>query len=538
VNNEIKPSNNERSDHDASVFGKIIGIVLLVISVISDPLLAETDPLTELGIDPKILDVMVSDLSQDLAYTQQVDITIETESQSFHDRALVFYKPATEYGIDLFMKFDEKMETMAPRKFRNMLENRMRLQHRLKVMEFQYDPKTIQVESQDGDKAVISFRYRKTALPQAVAWMRFLQGRVWVEGNKVIRIRLQSDEGRSFMTDGAKVSNLELEADFIRVANGKDLLKQVNSSFTAKYYGLKLFKWGEQFTVLFSTQALSYKDENNNVLFAADEQIPDILEDSEDLETVRVKLDRTFPIWGKEIRSMGFDLPRPFGVSFMYNTLTTRMDFTSFEINGQQEAIEAIFEPNGSGIDVDAKVPQFRGDWFILPFLNVMVIAGNATAEGDLLIRTTDLAQLVGLPEIIEETISLDLTALGVGLTAAVGYNNFIASATVTYVETVTSGADTKSEALSFTPLLGYQLLDYRMNLLIGAEYLDLQENMTGSIPLENGEVLDFNIGTETEAWAWRVGIHKEWGNHWESVVSYSWGEDRDGWNLMFGYRW
>lgn len=140
-----------------------VSVLLFLLSSLAN---AQADPLSERGINPKILDVMVTDMSQDLGYTQQADIRILTEQQEFNDRALIFFDPMTDYGIDLYMKFDEgDIDTMAPRKFRKMLENRMRLQHRLKVMEFQYDPKSIEVESQDGDKAVIRFRYSKYALP-------------------------------------------------------------------------------------------------------------------------------------------------------------------------------------------------------------------------------------------------------------------------------------------------------------------------------------------------------------------------------------
>lgn len=516
----------------------LVSITILAI-LFHYPVYPQADPLTARGIDPEILDVMVSSLSQDLRYRQQADIIITTESEIFRDRALVIYNPDTEYGIDLYMKFEEKdIETMSPRKFRKMLEKRMMLQHRLKTMEFQYDPKTIKVESQDGDSAVITFRYSKFALPQPVAWMRFLNGRVWVEGDQVKRIQLMSDEGRTFMTDGMKVSHLQMNADFVRTKNGQDLLDNVKSVFTARYYGLKLFEWGEQFTVTFNTRALQYMDVDEQVVYTAPEDLPDILDDSGGLEVVRAKLDRKLPIWGNEVRKMGFDLPRPWGASLMYTDMSTLMDFTSFEINGQQEAIEAIFDPNGSGIDVTATVPQVRGDLFVLPFLNLMVLAGTAEATGSLKINTTELGQIVGLPDIIEEDIGLNLTMAGVGVAVAGGYKNFFAAIAGTYMLTLTEGANTESTAIAVTPLVGYQMVDYRLRFLAGAEWLDLQKNMEGSIVLGNGEKLAFNIGVESEAWGYRVGVMKEFGSHWESLFSYTWGDDRDGWTMMVGYRW
>lgn len=501
--------------------------------------MATSDALSERGINPEILDVMVSDLSQNLRYTMLADIRISSESQSSRDRALIIYEPGTDYGIDLYMKFEAgDTKTMAPGKFRKMLENRMKLQHRLKTMEFTYDPSTIEVESQDGDHAVIRFRYQKSALPQPVAWMRFLQGRVWVQGDRVVKIELRSDEGRNFWSDGTHFSHLEMESDFVRVAGGRDLLLNTRSVATGRYYGFNLFSWGEEFSVTFNTKTLSYVDDEGTVLHGTAPEAAERVADLKDAETVRVKLDRTLPIWGKEVRKMGFDLPRPWGLGVLYTDMNTIMDFTSFEINGEQESIEAIFDPNGSGIDVKAKVPQIRADLFVLPFLNVMLLAGTAEATGSLKINTTELGQVVGLPPIIEEDIGLDLTMGGVGLATAVGYKNFFAAVAATYMITLTKGANTESTAISVTPLVGYQFLDYRTRILFGTEWLMFENKMEGNIDLGGGENLDFNIGVESEAWAWRVGIMKEFGTHWEGLASYSWGEDRDGWTFMLGYRW
>jgi hypothetical protein len=539
MKNEIKSRNKARSDHGASVFGKIIGVVLLVISVISDPLLAETNPLTERGIDPKILDVMVTDLSQNVRYTLQTDIQVSSESQNTRDRALVFFEPGTEYGIDLYMKFEEgDVNTMAPRKFRKMLENRMRLQHRLRTMDITYDPKSVEVESQDGDKAVIRFRYQEYALPQPVAWMRFLQGRIWVEGDQVKRIDLKLDEGRRFMADGIKYSQMQSTSEFVRVADGRDLVLSTKSEIIAKYYGVKLFKWGEEFTVNMDSTALSYVDDEGTILFGTSPEAAELAADLKNPKTVRVKLDRTLPIWGGEVRRMGFDLPRPWGLSAMYTQADNNVRFTSFELNGNQEGIEAIFDPEGSGIDVTAKVPLVRADVFVLPFLDLMVMGGNATAEGDLMINTTELGQIIGLDPIVEGHISLDMTMLGAGVALAGGYKNAFAALTYTYMTTKTKGASTESVAKATTGLVGYQFPNYRMRVMFGAEYLALQEVMEGTLDLGGGETLAFNIGVESEAWAWRAGIMKEFGNHMEGLVSYSWGEDRNVWTFMLGYRW
>ena len=253
--------------------------------------------------------------------------------------------------------------------------------------------------------------------------------------------------------------------------------------------------------------------------------------------TVRVKLDRKFPIFGKGARKLGYEVPKPFGVSVLYSDLTTQFDFTSFEINGESEAIEAIFDPNGSGIDIDANSPQVRFDWFPLPFLNLMALYGKAEADGNLRINTTLLGQIIGLPDVIEERIEIDTDMWGVGLTAAMGYKNFFGNVTATYFTSVTPDAGADSTIITVTPMVGYYIPDYRLRLLVGAEYFDVENKMVGSIDLGGGNALDFNIGIETREWAWRAGLYKELGNHFEAMLTYTFGDDRDGISAMFGYR-
>lgn len=154
-----------------------------------------------------------------------------------------------------------------------------------------------------------------------------------------------------------------------------------------------------------------------------------------------------------------------------------------------------------------------------------------------MLINTTDLGQLVGLPEIIEESIEIDTDMYGVGLTVAAGYKNFFGNVTATYFKSVTSDADTDSTIMTITPMVGYFFPDYRLRVLIGAEYFDIENKMVGSIDLGGGNALDFNIGVETEEWAGRIGVYKEFGNSFEGTLTYTYGDDRDGLSAMFGYR-
>ena len=496
------------------------------------------DPLVERGVDPRAIELMVSDLSQDLNYTRFTEIELKTENETVKDRLLVEFDPWTPAGIDLVLKFEEPTPTTAtPRRFRSVLENRMRLQHQIRTLPLRYDPDSVKVESVDGNKAVISFRYSPFALPQDIAWVRFLQGRIWVDGDRVERIHVTLEEGRTFLHDGTRVSFYDHEVRFARSSNGFDVIQDTVTEIHARDLVLGLVPSGDPFVMTIRSTAISYIDVNGVDVTPTTVSAPAGVNLEAFDNPVRVNIDRTFPIFGRQARAAGYEFPKPFGVSVMYTDLTTMLNFTSFEINGQQELIEAIFDPNGSGIDINAKTPQIRVDWFPFPFLNLMGMLGKLEATGNLNIRTTGLGQLVGLPEVINEQIKIDSSVYGGGATLGAGWRNYFGSVTATAMTTVTEAAGSESTAYTATAQLGYYFPRHRLRLMIGPEWLQLDNKMVGSIDLPSGDSLDFNIGLEHEEWAGRAGVYKQFGNNMEFTVTGTYGETRQGLTAMLGYR-
>lgn len=514
----------------------IAGLSLLFVFLA--PVIAIADALTERGIDPRAIELMVSELSTDLSYTRFAEIEVRTESETFSDRLLIDFDPSTPAGIDLVLRFeDETPATASPRRFRSVLENRMRLQHQIRTLQIGYDPDTVEVESTDGDRAVLRFRYTPFALPQDIAWMRFLQGRIWVDGNRVERILFELDEGRAFFHDGTRVTDYTMDVRFSRAKNGSDVIQDTVNTIVARDLFLGLVPGGGRFVTTTRSTAVSYIDEDGNDVTPKSAAVPAGVDLNAFENPVRVNIDRTFPIWGRQARAAGYEFPKPFGISLMYTDLSTMLNFTSFEINGERALIEAIFDPNGSGIDIDTKMPQIRVDWFPFPFLNLMALFGELDAEGDLKIRTTGLGQLVGLPEVIDAKIDIDSYVFGGGATLGAGWRNYFASVTGTAMTTVTEDAGTESTAYTVTPQIGYYFPRYRLRLMAGAEWLKLQNEMVGSISLPDGADLDFRIGLEHEEWSARAGLYKQFGNHMELTLTGTYGDTRKGITAMLGYR-
>ncbi len=513
-----------------------ISNVALVVFAIGVAAIANADPLTDRGIDPKTLELMVSELSTDLRYTRFAEIEIRTAEETLSDRVLIEFDPRTPSGIDLVLKFDKPTPTTAStRRFRSVLEARMRLQHEIRSLDLSYDPESVRLESSNGSTAVYTFRYSPFALAQDIAWIRFLQGRIWVDGDRVTRIVLTLDEGRTFLHDGTRVSDYTLDVRFSRAKNETDVIQDSVNVIVARDLFLGLVPNGGQFVTTVRTTAISYVDEDGNDVTPKSAAALRRVDLASFNNPVRVNIDRTFPIFGRQARAAGYEFPKPFGVSVMYNDITTRFTFSSFEINGIREPIEAIFNPNGSGIDIHAKSPQVRIDWFPFPFLNLMGLFGKLEATGSLKIRTTGLGQLVGLPPIIEEQIDINSTVVGGGATLAGGWRNYFASVTGTVLTTTTEEAGTKATSHLIAPQIGYYFPRHRLRVMIGADWLKLDSQMAGTIPIPGSPNLNFNIGMEHEEWAGRFGIYKQIGNNMEFTLTGTYGDTREGLTAMLG---
>ncbi|OEE93180.1 hypothetical protein A1QK_17215 [Vibrio genomosp. F10 str. 9ZD137] len=129
---------------------------------------------------------------------------------------------------------------------------------------------------------------------------------------------------------------------------------------------------------------------------------------------------------------------------------------------------------------------------------------------------------------------------MGVGTTLSVGYREFFASVTGTYTATRLKGSDNWGEPITtIQPMLGYQLVDYRAQIFVGAEYQGLKSYMDGTLDgIEiGGETFNYHIGVDMEPWAYLVGFNKQIGKHYNLTFLYNTGETRSAATLNLGYR-
>ncbi|WP_156029351.1 hypothetical protein [Shewanella colwelliana] len=240
----------------------------------------------------------------------------------------------------------------------------------------------------------------------------------------------------------------------------------------------------------------------------------------------------------------------------------------SFTINYRHictvNLVDEFFDPSSSIGTVNAESYTLRADVNILPFWNVYGVLGKVNVDavvdaqytgkmkdvfedklgvvGGKLACKAVASQGVDLcsPAEVSVPLHLNYDVVGLGTTLSVGYKEFFASVTATYSQTRLEGQDDWGDGvLSIQPMLGYQFLDYRAQVFIGAEYQGLKPKMTGNLGYIDalGRDFTYDVGVELEEWAYLVGFNKQIGKNYNITALFNKGETRSSFTINFGYR-
>jgi hypothetical protein len=291
-------------------------------------------------------------------------------------------------------------------------------------------------------------------------------------------------------------------------------------------------------------------DDDQNITWKNQIDATPILENAE-LDTVSVKLGWVLPLLGKPATKLGYKLPRPIGLDIFTHYQEQTMQFTGLSLAMNDEdfvPFDGLFDIENSTISANSAVSALKADVWILPFLNVMVIAGNGrnAINGNWPLDESFKQTLIEYgwlididPEDIPDAITLsgDLESVmyGAGATLAGGVGNWNVSLSYQFMVNEVTAANTTSVAHVFMPMLGY-MTPFGMNLMVGAQGQFYDTKVQGFIELDDGQTLSYNVDFEPVRWNTMLGIYKGFAKHWEIALQAGFG-DRKSVTAVFGYR-
>ena len=498
------------------------------------------------GISHDLPKLAISSLVQGEHLVEHARRTLQVGDE-IRDSSVYLVKNTDSKGnIDLRIKYNPE-ELDDNDDLLDEIEAFTRTEYRLRDYAESFDSSSVRVQEIDDNKVIISFDYSKYGLPQDIAYFRFLNVDIELVDDEPKRMLITND--KPFTHYIYKVESYNQEIEFNTLESGKLVIARKTTEVvgTTKNKPMKM-------TSLVEPVALYADDNGVQVLNEA--RLQEVSDPR--MQEASVKLDRIFPLMGDMVRRKGIDLPLPFGVSVAYRNQDMNLPMTDYVIGGVR--LNDLFDPEDSVATVKAESLSIRGDVNILPFWNVFGYVGKVNVDANVDASYTGAAgeylqdklnnKLPGLGDKLCEGVSalcnsgrlnvplhLEYDLRGAGTTLSVGYKEFFASLTGTYSQTRLKGMDDWGDGIvTVQPMLGYQLVDYRAQFFVGAEYQGLDSRMQGTVKTDDIE-FDYDVGVDINQWAFLTGVNKQIGKHYNMTVLYNKGETRSAVTLNLGYR-
>jgi hypothetical protein len=480
---------------------------------------------------------------------EHVKRSVQIDQQISNSEVFLIQNTDDEGNIDLRMKYNPS-KLAGEEDIIEHIHTNTRTEYRLRKYLQSYDDGSVKAVELENGHVEITFNYSKYGLPQDIAYFRYMSVKIDVKDGQPLTMELTNS--RPFNYENNNIHSYSQKILFTTLPSGKVLIDTKSVELKGETKKNKPFKLTH-----IITPVAYFDDDEIEVL---DQDL--LLEASDPrMREEGIKVDRVFPLMGDMVRRQGIDIPQPYGISISYRKQEMDFGFTNFNILGLN--LDELFDPYKSVGTVTAESLAIRGDVYILPFWNVYGLLGkikvdanvkaNYTGAGGELIKDKLNNKLDGLGDVfckevavvcnsgdLNVPLELHYDLAGIGTTLAIGYREFFASLTGTYALTRLEGnSEWGDGVLTIQPMLGYQLVDYRTQFFIGAEYQGLSGSMTGVIDSVevNGEKFTFDVGVDLNKWAYLVGVNKEFGKNYNVTLLFNKGETRTAGTINLGYR-
>ncbi|MDH3940281.1 MAG: hypothetical protein OET46_04765 [Xanthomonadales bacterium] len=551
-----------------------------------------SDPLTVRGISPRVLDIALFPMSQGLYWEMLMNYqSIDEEGVPRSERFRMIFDPYTDYGRDLYFEF-ENQPLQSLKRYKRSLEVTMGKDNYVRKKRRLYDPTSFRVREIKEGHEVISFRYDKERVPSSLRWLIFLVGEVHIIDGVLNRIEFTAE--KTIERDGVRNRDFKSIVGFGAVDEpGGYVIDWMEEQFSLRYKRkwVQLHTWGRMLkyshsefgeiawraapdelfvdkpsaTPIAIAHAESLKTPAEREATPLDGQTPldedDVLEnivvtsrtrqeitdEFDAAETVRLDLRRKLPFYADEVRKLGFELPKTYGIGVI--GLWQNADIDLFDVTvGGISVVEDIPLIDALGSEFSSKITslQVRGDMWILPFLNLSVVGGHLETDTDVTLRFTPTFQKLyklktgeDLPEFVDFPSSTTGSTLGFGLTTGLQYENLIFTASGTYAWALTNETESKLNTLILLGMVGYDFGDIGMQVLTGVQYQKTDRMVVGRLyPEGRPDPVEFGIGIDIEETLFLLGVNKDIGRNWTFNAFYGVNGTRNSFMTSFGYRW
>jgi hypothetical protein len=497
--------------------------------------------LIEKGISPKVLDAAFNSLLQDGGFTQNMKMELlageETDRKALNLEMI--FDPNYKQGLDIRYVYNPEIGlSIKKKKLRNLAESTHIFSRT--TLNYFYDESSLKLLSKSGNDEVIAFHYRKELIPSSMKHIKKLKGVVYINDGKLDYVVITND--KPFRNNG-KVIRYQQTSYFRKAENaGGYLVSATDETIVMKKgSGTKTFNN--------KTTTTRYFDDFGKVIRWEGDDVQPLFINSK-TDTVKVGLGPIFPIFGRQAKKVGFDIPRPFGFDIFTHLQEQKMQFTDLSLSMNDSdtvSFNSFFDFDNSKVLQTTGLAMGRADMWVFPFFDIMVLAGVGTSQIDAPLKLDQefkeklekLGWLIGIkpddvPDSIPITTTIHSSILGGGATLAWGYKNFNISISGMYMRTKLEEAHTTNTAWVISPLVGYMTPWF--NVMAGAQAQFYDTRVTGNFQIDTNNVLNYNVDFVAQKWNFIAGIYKDMWKHFVFSAQFGFGS-RQSMTVIAGYR-
>ncbi len=261
--------------------------------------------------------------------------------------------------------------------------------------------------------------------------------------------------------------------------------------------------------------------------------------------------DHVLPFGGQQAIYNGYDLPLPFGLSFIYTKVQQHQDISDIRVGansflGQLSVPMTDIDPELFRFDnfyTKVKTPQLKLDAWVLPFLNVFGTVGklNGSADLDMTIGGDSLLKAVnhqlkpctnlicrktrqaimnnfGHDYQISPTATIEGYTYTFGALIAGASGRWFYTMPITYTQTRMKKTTVDGNTINIQPRVGYGFdFNYgvKLNLYTGAGYMKTSQDISGSYSMDARKAVD-DINTDNGL---PFSVHQENHKPWAGIV-------------------
>ena len=226
-------------------------------------------------------------------------------------------------------------------------------------------------------------------------------------------------------------------------------------------------------SVLLTTTAFAQQDSQKSLDYSLDTGNVEITPAGETstIQKDEVEDDEPFlPIFGKEAREKGYELPKSYGVNVNYMNIHQNINVKSIQFDGLTiPFINRPLKPDLFKIDVlstrqRSHTETLRLDAWVFPFMNVYGVVGHTKGRSISKINVgstnpfvNKLIKSMGDMDGIDFVLKFKGTTYGLGTTFAGGVGNWFGLLDLNYTRTKLNIIDGNIKAFTLAPRVGYR---------------------------------------------------------------------------------